>query len=228
MKNLRIAVLLSGGGTTLENLLRWKKEEKLAADIRLVVSSREGVRGLEVARKAGIPTEVVPSRNYRVYAREAEMIVNWEAMSADLNAVLLPREFDLVCLCGFMCRYVIPAPLDGKVINIHPALIPAFCGQGMYGHLVHEAVAASGVRVTGCTVHFCDNKYDSGPIILQRCCPVFSGDTADHIQARVFEQECIAYPTAINLIAEGKVKIIDGRVFVDGDRTLERFVPNVT
>ncbi len=97
-------------------------------------------------------------------------------------------------------------------MNIHPALIPSFCGDKFYGHAVHEAVLKAGVRVSGCTVHFADNEYDNGPIIIQRTVPVLDDDTPDTLAARVFEQECIAYPEAIKLFAEGKLKIEDGRV----------------
>jgi phosphoribosylglycinamide formyltransferase 1 len=97
-------------------------------------------------------------------------------------------------------------------MNIHPALIPAFCGKGYYGHHVHEAVLAAGVKITGCTVHFCDNQYDHGPIILQRPVPVVDDDTTDSLAARVFEQECQAYPEAIQLFAEGRLRIEGRRV----------------
>lgn len=222
-KRLKTAVLLSGGGTTLENLLEWREKDRLLADIELVVSSRPGVRGLEVATKAGIPTEVVSAKGYRISAREAETIRDWGAMSRAIDGILLPGRFDLVCMAGFLSRYIIPPQLKGKVVNIHPALIPMFCGEGMYGRRVHEAVLSSGVRVTGCTVHFADNNYDTGPIILQRCCPVYSEDIPESVAARVYEEECIAYPTAINLIAEGRVHFQNRRVIVDDDRLIRRF-----
>ena len=98
-----------------------------------------------------------------------------------------------------MCQYVIPSQYEGKVMNIHPGLIPAFCGKGLYGHRVHEAVVEYGARVSGCTVHFADQHYDHGPIILQRRVPVLPDDTPDTLAARVFEQECMAYPDAMRL-----------------------------
>jgi folate-dependent phosphoribosylglycinamide formyltransferase PurN len=100
-------------------------------------------------------------------------------------------------------------------MNIHPALLPSFGGQGMWGHHVHEAVLAAGCKVSGCTVHFCTNEYDKGPIIVQRCCQVQEGDTPETLAARVFEQECIAYPQAIKLSAEGKLLVEDGKVSIE-------------
>jgi folate-dependent phosphoribosylglycinamide formyltransferase PurN len=116
----------------------------------------------------------------------------------------------LVCLAGFLQLLPVPEDFAGRVMNIHPALIPAFCGQGFYGHHVHEAALAYGVKVSGCTVHFADNVFDHGPIILQRAVPVLDGDTAETLAARVFDQECEAYPEAIRLFAEGRLHI-DGR-----------------
>ena len=226
-RHLKIAVLLSGGGTTLANLLDWREEGRLYADIDLVLSSREGVCGLDIAAAAGIRTEVVPSRDFRLSAREGEEICDWKGMSRVINEILSPGRYDLVCMAGFMCRYYMSDELEGRVVNIHPALIPMFCGQGMYGHHVHEAVVKAGVRVSGCTVHFADARYDSGPIILQRCCPVYSDDTPDDVAARVFAEECVAYPTAINLVAEGRVQLISRqRAYVDGDHFIERFRPD--
>jgi folate-dependent phosphoribosylglycinamide formyltransferase PurN len=121
-------------------------------------------------------------------------------------------QADLVCMAGFLQLITIPEDFLGRVMNIHPALIPAFCGQGYYGHHVHEAVLAYGAKITGCTVHFADNEYDHGPIILQRAVPVLDDDTPDTLAGRVFEQECEAYPEAICLFAEGRLKIGDRRV----------------
>lgn len=223
-KALNIAVLLSGGGTTLLNLLEWRRQGRLDADIGLVVSSRDGVGGLRIAKDAGIQTAVVRSRDYLRSAREGEAIPDWKRMSGAISALLIGRGFDLVCMAGFMCRYHIPPELAGRVLNIHPSLIPMFCGQGMYGQRVHQAVVKSGVRLTGCTVHFADDSYDTGPIILQRACPVYSDDTAEAVAERVFRQECIAYPSAINLIADDRVHLErTGRVRIIGDYEIERW-----
>ncbi|MCD8351927.1 MAG: phosphoribosylglycinamide formyltransferase [Planctomycetaceae bacterium] len=224
MADLRVAVLLSGGGTTLANLLNVRDRGGLMADIDLVVSSRASARGLAIAEDAGIKTEVVEASNYTISAREGEVIRDWPAMSRDLDRILLGGKYDLVCMAGFLCRYLFSHELKGRIINIHPSLIPMFCGQGMYGHRVHEAVVDAGVKVTGCTVHLADLEYDTGPIILQRCCPVYSDDDPDEVAARVFREECAAYPAAINLIAQGYVHLTtDRRTYVDGDRYIERF-----
>lgn len=228
MGYLKIAVLLSGGGTTLANLLNVRDRGGLMGEIELVVSSRESARGLALAQSSGIKTEVVEAKNFAVSAREGETIRDWPAMSKKLDKILLSGDYDLVCMAGFLCRYLFSSKLKGRIINIHPALIPMFCGQGMYGHRVHEAVVDSGVKVTGCTVHLADQEYDTGPIILQRCCPVFSDDLPEDVAARVFQEECRAYPEAINLIAQGQVHITsDRRTYVDGDRLIERFTNDV-
>lgn len=224
MRRLKLAVLLSGSGTTLANLLDWRKRGDLLADVELVVSSRPDARGLKIAGNAGIRTEVVQASKFNVSAREGEVIRDWPAMSAALDRILLDGDFDLVVMAGFLCRYLFSPKLEGRILNIHPSLIPMFCGQGMYGHRVHEAVVEAGVRVTGCTVHYADHTYDTGPIILQRCCPVFSDDTPEDVASRVFQEECRAYPEAINLLAEGRVHFITTRrTYVDGDRIIERF-----
>ncbi|MDR1520995.1 MAG: phosphoribosylglycinamide formyltransferase [Planctomycetota bacterium] len=221
---LKLAVLISGGGSTLANLVDWWDQGRLLGKVELVISSRPGAKGLQVAAKAGIPSAVVDSDKYRLSAREGEEICDWASMSEEIDKLIAGKDFDLVCMAGWLCRYQIHDKLLGRVINIHPALIPMFCGQGMYGRRVHEAVAASGVRVTGCTVHFADNLYDHGPIILQRCCPVFSGDLPEELAARVFAEECVAYPTAINLFAEGRVHYRQGMpAHVDGDHEIDRF-----
>jgi phosphoribosylglycinamide formyltransferase-1 len=227
-QRMRIAVLLSGGGTTLQNLIRWRDAGDLMADIDLVISSRPGAKGVTLAMDAGIETRVVDSKKFALAAREGETIRDWAAMSRELDRILLDGGYDLVCMAGFLCRYIFDERLQGKVVNIHPSLIPMFCGQGMHGHHVHEHVVAAGVKVTGCTVHFADHTYDTGPIIIQRCCPVFSTDTPEDVAERVFREECRAYPEAINLLAQGSVHFInDRRAFIDGDRFIERFSHDV-
>src|SRR5262249_18543435 len=118
----------------------------------------------------------------------------------------------LVILAGFLSLLDIPPEYKGRVLNIHPALIPAFCGAGYYGSKVHKAVLAAGVKVSGCTVHFADDSYDTGPIILQRVVPVLDDDTVETLAARVFQEECQALPQAISLYAEGRLKLDGGRV----------------
>ena len=119
---------------------------------------------------------------------------------------------DLVVMGGFFKRITIPDDFTNRVTNIHPALVPAFCGQGFYGHRVHEAVLAYGAKLSGCTVHFADNQYDHGPVILQRAVPVLDDDTPETLAARIFEAECEAYPEAIQRLAEGRVRIEGRRV----------------
>jgi formyltetrahydrofolate-dependent phosphoribosylglycinamide formyltransferase len=224
---LRLAVLLSGNGRTLANLIQCWDQGRLLGKVELVVSSRPDARGLTVAADAGISTAVIDSHHYRRSAREGEETPDWFAMSEAINNVLGKTKWDLVCMAGFCCRYYFPDSLQGRILNIHPSLIPMFCGQGMYGFRVHEAVITSGVRVTGCTVHFVDHMYDHGSIILQRCCPVYSGDIPEDVAERVFVEECAAYPTAINLIAGGRVHYLSGLpAYVDDDHAIERFGAN--
>ena len=195
----RLAVLLSGGGTTLQNILDRIEAGTLDARVAVVGSSRRNAFGLERARNAGVDTFVCATKDFKG---------DFKAQSDAINKELIDRDIDLVVLAGFMCLYHIPDCFHHRVMNIHPALIPAFCGKGLYGHFVHEAVVASGVKVTGCTVHFVDEHYDHGPIIVQRTCPVLDDDTPDTVAARVFQQECIAYPEAIQLFAEKRLSIV--------------------
>src|SRR6185312_56366 len=190
LEPIRLAVLISGGGTTLQNLIDRIADGRLAARIAGVVSSRADAFGIQRAKKAGLPVAVVEKGTPdRV----------WNAVRG-FNA-------QLVCLAGWLNLLPIPVDFRRKVLNIHPALLPAFGGKGMYGLRVHEAALAAGVKVSGCTVHFADDTYDTGPILVQKCVPVLADDTADSLAARVFAAECEAYPEAIRLIAEGKVRI---------------------
>jgi folate-dependent phosphoribosylglycinamide formyltransferase PurN len=134
--------------------------------------------------------------------------------SENIFSLCRRAEAQLACMAGFLKFLPIPDDFRNRVLNIHPALIPAFCGQGYYGHRVHEAVLASGAKVSGCTVHFADNQYDHGPIVLQQVVPVLDADTAVSLAARVFEQECEAYPKAIQLFAEERLRIEGRRVRV--------------
>jgi formyltetrahydrofolate-dependent phosphoribosylglycinamide formyltransferase len=204
MPPIRLAVLLSGNGTTLQNLLDRTADRRLRADIVLVVSNRYDAFGLERARRAGVRVAVV----------ERSECDSREDFSRRIFDLCRGAQVDLVCLGGFLQLLPIPDDFAGRVMNIHNALIPAFCGKGFYGHRVHEAVLEAGVKVSGCTVHFADNVYDHGPIILQRVVPVLDDDTPDTLAARVFEQECEAYPEAIRLFADGRLRIEGRRVRV--------------
>ena len=200
MPPIRLAILLSGSGTTLQNLLDRIADGRLAAEIVLVVSSKADAFGLERARSAGVPTSTISRK-------EAGSL---EAFSEEVFAACREARADLVCMAGFLQLLRVPDEFLGRVMNIHPALIPAFCGKGFYGNRVHEAVLEYGAKVSGCTVHFADNEFDHGPIILQRTVPVLDDDTPDSLAVRVFEQECEAYPQAIKWFAEGRLRI-DGR-----------------
>lgn len=201
---LRLAVLISGGGTTLRNLLERIEADRLAAQVVTVISSNPAARGLEFARAAGIPAHVVERSSYADLAAFSEAIF---APCRDADA-------QLVAMAGFLKLVEIPPDFAGRVLNIHPSLIPAFCGQGFYGHRVHEAVLAYGCKVSGCTVHFVDNVYDHGPIVLQRAVDVRDDDTPKSLAERVFAAECEAFPKAIALYAAGKLKIVGRQVHV--------------
>jgi formyltetrahydrofolate-dependent phosphoribosylglycinamide formyltransferase len=206
---IRLVVLISGGGTTLQNFIDRMADGRMRAEIALVLSSSPSAFGLERARRAGLQAEVIRRDDYSSVA----------AYSAAIFGRCRQASADLVTFAGFLKLLEIPADFAGRVMNIHPALIPAFCGKGMYGHRVHEAVLESGVRVSGCTVHFVDDQYDHGPIILQRRVPVLDDDTPETLAARVFEQECAAYPEAIRLFAEGAIQVVGHRVITRGAST---------
>jgi phosphoribosylglycinamide formyltransferase-1 len=197
---LRIAVLLSGAGTSLENLLAHIEAGRLDAQVVCVISSRAGAAGLERARRRGIPALAVPRREHP----------DVEHFNDALHAELSRHAVDLVALLGFLSPFRVRGRYAGRVINVHPALIPAFSGRGFYGHRVHEAVLESGVKLTGATVHFADDEYDHGPIILQEAVPVRDDDTPDALAARVQEVERRLVPEAIRLFAEGRL-VIEGR-----------------
>jgi formyltetrahydrofolate-dependent phosphoribosylglycinamide formyltransferase len=200
---IRLGVLISGGGTTLVNLAQRIRDGRLGAEVALVIASRD-CQGVERARELGLRCEVVPRRGFRTSAEFSER----------LFGLLREADVHLVTLAGFLSRIDIPPDFAQRVMNIHPALVPAFCGHGMHGHHVHEAVLARGCKVSGCTVHFCDNEYDHGPIILQRCVPVQNDDTPDTLAARVFAMECEAYPEAIALFAAGRLRISGHHVVI--------------
>lgn len=187
------------------NIVERIRAGQLAAQVVLVVASAE-CPGCGKARAAGLPVTLVDRRQY----------ASPESFSEALSAVVLAARPDLVALAGFLQLWHFPRELDGRVMNIHPALLPSFGGKGMYGHHVHEAVLRAGCKVSGCTVHFCNHEYDRGPIIVQRCAPVLEGDTPDTLAARVFEQECEAYPEAIALFAAGRLHIKGGQVRIEG------------
>lgn len=197
---LRVLALVSGGGTNLQAIIdKIKSGEVSNTEIIGVISNNKNAYALERAAQAGIPAEVVSPKDYADRAQFNEALL----------AALDRYNPDLVVLAG--CLVVIPQIVidkyEGRIINIHPALIPSFCGTGYYGLKVHEAVLKRGVKVTGATVHFVDAGTDTGPIILQKAVEVLPGDTPEVLQRRVMEQaEWIILPQAINMIAAGEVK----------------------
>ena len=195
---LKVAVLVSGGGSNLQSILDYGQD---SFKVEMVIGSKDGIYGLERAKNAGIPIHVVSRKEY-----------GNETSNKILE--LTKGKVDLIVLAGYL------SILDGeilkvfkdRIVNIHPSLIPSFCGDKMYGMHVHNAVRASGVRFTGCTVHFVNEEVDGGAIILQEAVPVYFEDTAEDIQKRVLVEEHKMLPRAIDLISRGKVEIIDGRV----------------
>ncbi len=196
-KKLRLGVLLSGSGRTMVNLHEQIAAGQLNAEIVQVISSRSTVAGLERARDIGIEPVVIRRKDFD----------DIESFSTPLAEQLDAAEVDLVVQAGWLCLWQIPQRYDNRVMNIHPALLPSFGGQGMWGHHVHEAVLKTGCKISGCTVHFCNNEYDAGPIIVQRACEVNDDDTPETLAARVFEQECIAYPQAITLFSQDRLTV---------------------
>lgn len=203
---LRLGALISGGGRTLLNLLECRKRGELNIEVPIVISSRSTVAGVERARQAGLTVEIVRKKDF----------ADIEAFSQRLDDLLTGARVDLVVQAGWLCLWKIPPRYENRVVNIHPALLPSFGGQGMWGHHVHEAVLSAGCKVSGCTVHFCTDEYDRGPIIVQRCCPVQEDDDGDSLATRVFEQECLALPEAVRLFAEGRLEVKEGRVKIGG------------
>jgi phosphoribosylglycinamide formyltransferase-1 len=188
---MRLAVLLSGSGRTLDNLLEQIAAGRLAAAVVTVVSSRADVRGVRIAERAGIPVTVLPPAGRPIAA--------W---SDAIFAACRAARADLVVMAGFLHLVRIPADFAGRVINIHPSLLPAFGGRGFHGMHVHRAVLDRGCTVSGCTVHLVDDEYDHGRILHQKTVPVLPDDTPESLAARVFAAECQAFPEAIARIAD--------------------------
>ncbi len=205
---LRVAVLISGSGTTLQNLIERESRGELPIDIRLVISSKKSAGGLDFAKTANIPSLVVRRNDF----------LSPEAYRDTIFSAVRQSEVECVVMGGFLQHLLIPDDFKNRVLNIHPSLIPAFSGQGYYGLKVHQAAIDYGVKLSGCTVHFVDDHYDHGPVILQRCCPVMDNDTAEVLQKRVFALECDALPDALRSIAEKRIQIsADGRRVISND-----------
>lgn len=207
MKN--IVVLVSGGGTNLQALIDAQNRGEIEnGRITCVISSKEGVYALERAAKNSIPSRVIPRSGYE----------SREAYSKTILEALREEKADLVILAGFLIilDQSVPAAFPNQILNVHPALIPSFCGPGYYGLKVHEAALAAGVKLTGATVHFVSEVCDGGPIILQEAVPVKNGDTPETLQRRVMEQaEWKILPRAASLFCQGKITVRDGRAYVE-------------
>jgi phosphoribosylglycinamide formyltransferase-1 len=198
---LRIAVLISGGGSNLQSIIDSVEKSELQCKIEIVISDRDNATGIERAKKHGISTLILDRKTYG------------ESLSDNvLEAV--NDKVDLIVLAGFLSilKGKVLDAFNKRIINIHPSLIPSFCGNGMYGIKVHEKALSSGVKVSGCTVHYVDSGTDTGPIILQRVVPVYFEDTSVTLQKRVLVEEHKALPEAIDLISKGRISIIDGKV----------------
>lgn len=200
----KIAVLASGGGTDLQSVIDAVENKYIDAKIEMVIGSKEDIYALQRAKKHNIDTFVVSRKEYK-------------EKSSDKILELTKGKVDLIVLAGFLSILdgKILEEFEGKIINIHPSLIPSFCGPNMYGLKVHEAVIKSGVKFSGCTVHFVNSQVDGGAIILQESVPVYFEDDAETLQKRILEKEHIILPKAVKLLSEGKVKVIDGRVKIE-------------
>lgn len=196
---IRLAVCVSGQGTTLQNLIDQIRKGRLNAEVVQVVASRPRIGAIARAEAAGIPLALA---RYNARSRTH--------FSTSVFEPIRHSGADLVILAGFLALVKIPPDYKGRVINVHPSLIPSFCGKGFYGAKVHKAALAMGVKVSGCTIHFADDDYDNGPIIAQSTVPVRDDDTVETLAARVFKEECKSLPAAITLYAEGRLKL-DGR-----------------
>lgn len=206
---LNIAVLVSGGGTNLQALIDAEKRGEIVnGKITCVISSKPGVYALERAEKNGIPTVVIARSEYKDIA----------SYTAAVTKELQERKADLVVYAGFMTildSQIVKA-FPGKMMNVHPALIPSFCGKGFYGLHVHEAVLESGVKLTGATVHFVTEECDGGPIIMQKAVPVLKGDTPEILQKRVMQEcEWKILPESVSLFCQGRIKIIGNKTEID-------------
>jgi formyltetrahydrofolate-dependent phosphoribosylglycinamide formyltransferase len=200
---LRVAVLLSGSGTSLENLFEHIEQRGLPARVVCVIASKESAGGLARAQRRGVPALAIPRKKF----------ADVRSFNDAIHAELAKHQVQLVACLGFLSIFEPRERYRGRAINVHPALIPAFCGKGMYGHHVHEAVLARGCRVTGATVHLVDDEYDHGPILAQRAVEVRDDDTPDTLAARVQAVERELVPEVVRAVAEGKVRA-EGRTVV--------------
>ena len=210
---MRLGVLISGGGTNLQAILDACADGRLSAQVAVVISDRAGAYGLERARLAGVPGVVLSQKQF----------ADRDALSAAVADTLLSHGVELVVLAGYLKIFTEPmlAHYRGRMINTHPALLPAFGGRGMYGLAVHQAVLDYGCRVSGCSVHFVDDTVDGGPVLEQVAVPVHEGDTAETLQGRILPHEHAALVRVIGWLAEGRVAVDGRRVRVAGREEAE-------
>ena len=207
---LRLAVLVSGGGTNLQAIIDNIENGKISnAQISAVISNNKNAYALERAKQLEIPAVCISPKYYESRAQFNEALLDY----------LVETQIDLIVLAGYLVviPQIVIERFRNRIINIHPSLIPAFCGTGYYGLKVHEAALKKGVKVSGATVHFVDEGTDTGPIIMQKAVDVLPGDTPEVLQRRIMEQaEWVLLPAAIDAIANGRVKISDNIVTVEG------------
>lgn len=202
----KIAALVSGNGSNLQSIIDSIEEGYLNCSIDIVISDRNGAYGIERAKNKNIKTAVLDRHDYG------------NSLSGEILK-LLKDKVDLIVLAGWLSILdkELIRTFKNRIINIHPSLIPSFCGKGMYGKKVHEAAINYGVKVSGCTVHFVDEGTDTGPIIIQKTVPVLSGDNAESLQQRILKEEHKALPEAIKYISEGRVAVVDRNVVISGN-----------
>jgi len=204
MNKTRIGILLSGGGRTMVNIAQQIAQGDINGEIVTVISSRSDVAGIERSKDLGIMPMVISRKDYD----------STSTFSHELFSIMRKESVSLVLMCGWLCLCEIPEDYTNKVLNIHPSLLPKFGGKGMYGHHVHQAVIANGETESGATVHFVNNNYDEGPVIIQRKCAVDQNETADTLAAKVFKEESLAYPQAINYVIEDRILINNNQVTI--------------
>lgn len=203
----KIAVLISGGGTNLQSIIDKVKSGYLDCKIEIVISDNEKAYGIERAKENDIYAVALEKKQYG------------DKLSDEILKVSEEKNIDLIVTAGFLSilKGNLLRKFKNRIINIHPSLIPSFCGKGMYGLNVHKSAIEYGVKVSGCTVHFVDEGTDTGPIIIQKSVPVFAEDTAEALQKRVLEKEHEALPEAIKLIAEDKVRVHERKVIIENN-----------
>lgn len=196
----KIGFLLSGTGTTLQHFIDLEKNGTLNGKIAVVISSKKSAPGVKIAQDANIPLQIIEYSDYKN---------NLTEYSNAITSVLIQFQCQLVVMGGFLSFYQIPQVFKNRVVNIHPSLIPAFCGHGMYGKKVHEKVLEYGVKVTGCTVHIVNNEYDNGPILAQAVVPVLDNDTVQSLMERVQAKEKELFPQVVNDLLDNRFEILE-------------------